>query len=233
MSAWPGGRPAAPAAGCQPPPGGGAGQPAPRPTAPRPAQAPRPGRSSPRAPAPWWRLPGAAPGSAGKSRRAERTLRPRRRWWRCRGSPAARWPARCPGHPAARSTTWSPARSPAPRSPRPWWTTRTSWSSTAGWWWATRALPTPASRGTWPSWRAAGAPRPQGGAVPHQVDGWDAAVDRESAFDTVEDQLGLERHGGRTLGRGVRAGGAAAAGAGRLSLLELADRRAGQALPDR
>ena len=48
----------------------------------------------------------------------------------------------------------------------------------------------------------------------------------ESTFDTLKDQLGLERHGGRTLAGRLGPGRPTAARPGRRDLAELADRRA-------
>jgi hypothetical protein len=52
----------------------------------------------------------------------------------------------------------------------------------------------------------------------------------ESVVSTLKDQLGLERHGGRTLDRGGRPHRPAAVGPGRRGLVQLAARPARQAL---
>jgi hypothetical protein len=55
----------------------------------------------------------------------------------------------------------------------------------------------------------------------------------EAIFDTLKDQLGLERHGAHTPQRPLDPGRAAAVGPGRRGLVQLAARRAHQAVPGR
>ena len=55
----------------------------------------------------------------------------------------------------------------------------------------------------------------------------------EAIIWTLKDQLGLERHRGRTLAGGVRPRGSAAVGLGRCGLVQLAAGRSGQAFTHR
>ena len=134
----------------------------------------------------------------------------------CISSPPRRH-ARSPG--VWPTPSWASARSPTALLDRAAASGPARSSSSTRAWPAPRSSGTSADleRGAWSAPTARDEPRP----VRHPAAG--APVDRD-VIDTLKGQLGLEHHGGRTLGRGAHPGRPAAAGPGRRHLAQLAAR---------